>query len=76
MIEDLEDDIYEIFNSYFSKDATRVFHKIDIRKYGFLTLSKFADSTETLGEGFHLSFKSIQIVKLFPSLWLIALFFL
>ena len=39
MIEDVEDDVYELPDSYFSTAATRVFDKIDHGKYGVLPSS-------------------------------------
>ena len=53
VIEDVEDDVDELPDSYFSKAASRVFDKIDHGKYGFLPPSKFVDFIETLGEVFH-----------------------
>ena len=52
-IEDMEDDVDELPDSYFSKDATRVFYRIYNGNIGVLLLSKFVDLIETLGEGFH-----------------------
>ena len=48
-MEDIKD---EIPDSDFSKDAAILFDKIDNKKYGILTLSKFVDLVKTLGEGF------------------------
>ena len=41
MIEDVEDDIYELPNSYFSKSTAIVFDKIYNEKADVLPLSKF-----------------------------------
>ena len=41
MIEDVEDDIYELPYSYFSKAAAIIFDKIDNGKDGVLPWSKF-----------------------------------
>ena len=43
MIEDVEDDVDEIFGSDFSKAAARVFDKIDNGEAGVLLSSKFVD---------------------------------
>ena len=53
VIEDVEDDVYELPDSDFSQAAARVFDKIDNGKDGVLPLSKFFDLIETLGEYFH-----------------------
>ena len=53
MIEDVEYELDELTDSYFSKSATRVFDKIDNLKDGVLKLSKFFDLIETLGEFFN-----------------------
>ena len=49
MIEDLEDDVYEVSDSDFSKATARVFDKIDHGNYGVIPLSKFVALIETLG---------------------------
>ena len=53
MIEDVENDVYEISDSYFSKAAARFFDEIYHGKAGFLPFSRFFELIETLGEGFH-----------------------
>ena len=53
MIEDVEDDVGELTDSDFSKVAAIIFDKIDNGKDGVLTLSKFVDFIETLGEVFN-----------------------
>ena len=49
----MEDEVDELPDSDFSKDAAIIFDKIDNEKDGVLTLSKFFDLVETLMEGFH-----------------------
>ena len=51
MVEDVEYDVNELPDSYFSKAAARVFDKIDNGKDGFLPLSKFVDLIEIPGGG-------------------------
>ena len=53
VIEDVEDDAYELPDSDYPKAAVRVFDKIYNGKAGVLPLSKFVYLIETLGEGFH-----------------------
>ena len=53
LIKDVEDDIYELPDSDFSKDAAIIIDKIDNGKYGVLPSPKFVDLIETLGEVFH-----------------------
>ena len=53
VIKDVEDDIDELPDSYFSKSAERLFNKINDVKYGVLPSSKFVDLVETLGGGVH-----------------------
>ena len=53
MIEYMEDDVNGIPDSDFAKAAARVFYKIDHGKDGVLSMSKFVDLNDTLGEGFH-----------------------
>ena len=43
MIENVEDDIDELPDSYFAKDAARVFDKINHWKSGVLPSQKFVD---------------------------------
>ena len=50
--EDVEDDVDKLPDSYFDKDAVRVFDKIDNGKAGILPLSKVFELIETLEEGF------------------------
>ena len=49
----MEDDVYELPDSDFSKSATIIFDKKDNRKDGVLPLSNFVDLIEKLGESFH-----------------------
>ena len=49
MIEDLEDDVYEVSDSDFSKATIRIFDKIDHGNYGVIPLSKYVAFIETLG---------------------------
>ena len=51
VMEDVEDDVYELPDSYFSQAALRVFDKIYHGKYGVLPLSNSVDLIETLGGG-------------------------
>ena len=53
VIEDVEDDVYEITDSDFSKATAIIFDKIYIGRDGFLPSSNFVDLIVTLGEGFH-----------------------
>ena len=48
MIEDVEDDVDELPDLYFSKAAARVFDKIDNGKAGVLPSSNIFNFTETL----------------------------
>ena len=52
VMEDMEDDVDELPDSYFSKAAARLFDKIDHGKSGVIPSSKFVDLIEILGEGF------------------------
>ena len=52
MIEDVEDNIDELPDSYFAKSAAIIFDKIDHGNDGVLPSSKFVDLIEILGEGF------------------------
>ena len=54
MIEDVEDDIYEHPDSYFTKSSAVIFNKIYNGKDGVFPLSKFVDLIEALGEVFHI----------------------
>ena len=67
VIEDVEDDIDELPDSYFSKSSARVFHEIYHGKYGVLTSSKFVDLIETLGAGVHGEDLAGQLRKLDPN---------
>ena len=53
MIEDVEDGVDELTDSYFAKAATIIFDTTDNGRYSFLPSSNFADLIESLGEGFH-----------------------
>ena len=53
MIEDVEDEVYQIHDSDSTKVAARVFDKIYNGKDGFLPSSKFVDLVETLRDFFH-----------------------
>ena len=53
MMEDVEDGVDELSDSDFSKAIAILFDKKDNGKDGVLTLSKFVDFIETLGECFH-----------------------
>ena len=49
MMEDVEDGVYEIPDSYFSKATARVSDKRDNGKVGVFTLSNYSDLIGTLG---------------------------
>ena len=49
----IEDDIYELPYSDFSKATARVLDKVYNEKDRVLPLSKFVNCIETLGDGFH-----------------------
>ena len=49
VIEDVDDDLDEITDTYFSKYDAREFYKVDHVKYGVLPLSKFVDLVENFG---------------------------
>ena len=53
LIEDVEDDIDELPDSYFSRSTVRIFYKIDNGKAGLLPSSNFGDLIEIIGVGFH-----------------------
>ena len=53
MIEDVEDDVDELPNSYFDKAAAMIFDQIDNGKNGVLPSSIYFYLIETLGEVFH-----------------------
>ena len=53
MIEDVEYDIDELPDSYFSKAAVRIFNEIETEKACFLPSSKLVDFIETIEKGFH-----------------------
>ena len=53
VMEDMEDDVDELPDSYFSKAAARLFDKIDHGKSGVIPSSKFVDLIKTLWEGLH-----------------------
>ena len=67
MIEDVEYDVDEHFGPDFSKDAARVFDKIDDGEAGVLPLSKFVDLIETLGGGFCSEYLAVYMHKLDPN---------
>ena len=67
MIEDVEDDVDEIFGSDFSKAAARVFDKIDNGEAGVLLSSKFVDLIETLEYGFCSEYLTGHVHKLEPN---------
>ena len=67
MIEDVEDDIYELPNSYFSKSTAIVFDKINNGKAGVLPESRFVDLIETLGYGFRSKDLAVHLIKLDPN---------
>ena len=48
-IEDVEDDVYELPDSYSTKTATGVFGEIDIGKANILPLSYFVEFIEAFG---------------------------
>ena len=50
MIEDVEDDVYELPDSDFSKSSAIVIDKKDNEKYGVLPSSKFVELIETPAE--------------------------
>ena len=52
-IEDVEDDIDELPDSYFFRATVRLFYEIDNGKAGLLPSSKFEDLIEIIGVGFH-----------------------
>ena len=53
VMEEVEYDVDELPDSYFSKSTTVIFDKKDNGKDGAILSSKFVDLIETLGEGFH-----------------------
>ena len=67
MTEDVEDDVYEIPDSYFSKAAAILFDEIYHGKAGFLPLSKFVEFIETLGGGFHSEDLASHLHKVDPN---------
>ena len=67
MIEDVEDDVDELPDLYFSKAAARVFDKIDNGKDGVLPLSNFVDLIKILGAGFHSEELAGHLRKLDPN---------
>ena len=67
MVEDVEDNVDELPDSDFSKATAIIFDKIDNGKDGVLTLSKFVDLIETLGEGFHIENLAGHLWKVDPN---------
>ena len=67
MIEDVEDDIVELPDSDFSRATVRLFYEIDNRKAGLFPLSKFGDSIEIIGVGFHGEDLAGQLRKVDPN---------
>ena len=67
MIEDLEDDIDELPDSDFSRATVRLFYEIDNGKAGLLPSSKFGDSIEIIGVGFHGEYLAGQLRKVYPN---------
>ena len=67
VIKDVEDDVYEVTDSDFTKAAARVFYEIDNGKAGVLLSSIFVDSIRTLGEGFYNEELAGQLQKVEPN---------
>ena len=67
MIEDVEDYVDELPDSYFSKATTIIFDKIDNGKDAVLPSSRFVDLIETLGDGFHSEDLAGHIQKVDPN---------
>ena len=67
MIEDVEYDVDELLDSYFSKAAVIIFDKTDNGKDSVLPLSKFVELIETLGEGFHSEYLAGYLRKVDPN---------
>ena len=67
MTEDVEDDVYDLPGSSFSKAAARVFDKIDNGKAGVLPYSKFVDLIETIGGGFNSDELEVHLPKIDPN---------
>ena len=66
MIEDVEDDVDELPDSYFFKSAEISFDRIDHGKDGVLPSSNLVDLIVTLWEGFHSEEVAGHLQKLDP----------
>ena len=66
-MEYVEDDVDEISDSDISKAYARVFDKTYNKKTGVLKFSKFFDTIETLGGGFHSDDLAGHLQKLDPN---------
>ena len=51
MVEDVDDNVDEVPDTYFSKATAILFDKTYNLRYGVLPLSKFVDLVETVGGG-------------------------
>ena len=67
VMEDVEDDVYELPDSDISKAAVRVFEKIDNGKDGVLPSSKFVEFIETLVEVFQSEDLVVHLQKVEPN---------
>ena len=63
----MEDDVYELPDTYFSKAAAIIFDKIDNGKDGVIPPSMFVDLIEILGEGFHSEEMAGNMRKVYPN---------
>ena len=67
MIEDVEDDIDELPDSYFSRSTVRLFDEVHNGKAVLLPSSKFGDLIEIIGVGFHGEDPAGQLRKVDPN---------
>ena len=67
VIEDMEDGIDELPDSDFSRATVRLFYEIDNGKAGLLPSSKFGDSIQIIGVGFHCEDLVGQLRKVDPN---------
>ena len=67
VIEDVEDDLDELTDSYFSKAAAGLFDEIHNYKDGLLLSSKFDELIETIGQGFHSYYLVGHMQKVYPN---------
>ena len=67
MIEDVEYDIDELTNSYFSKAAAIIFDEVDHWEDVVLQSSNSVDLIEILVEGFHSEDLAGHLLKVYPN---------